>query len=162
MPQRSVPGAGWFRIGSGFFSLVCFTRAIAYSAVFGPAHESPGPMLMTDGGRNLPWFAAAWAVIGVVLAWEGVTGKIRRGLPLMAAMMTMWGASYVAAWFISDLDSPDWITACLYIFIAAGLGSVGVAMTRTLAWAVSVVRQAVTGAVPVQRRGDGSAADPRH
>lgn len=120
------------RIGWGFFAALCFSRAITYSSLFGPAHDSVGPLLLTDDGQNLWWFALLWALIGVALSVEVITGRVAGSMMFMGALMVVWGGTYIADWISDYGHSPSLITACYYSLAGVGLVFVCLAASKLL------------------------------
>lgn len=134
------PAPGFIRWPVAFahlgFAVVALSRWIGYSNLISPAHESPGPAFLTDGGTLLPLWAGAWLITGALLIYEGLSGRPRVALILDAALMEVWGLSYFFAWAHSDFASHDWITGSLYC--GSGLGVAGAAIG--LIWLIQWVQ----------------------
>lgn len=136
--MRTTPAPRFIRVPVALahvgFALVALSRWIGYSDIVSPAHESPGPRFLTDGGTLLPLWAGAWLIAGVLLLYEGLTGSPRVALFLYAALLEVWGGSYWAAWVQSGLDSPDWLTGSLYCGSGLGVAAAGVGLIWLIQW----------------------------
>ena len=138
--MRTTPAPRFIRVPVALahvgFAIVALSRWLGYSNIASPAHESPGPAFLTDGGTLLPLWAGAWLIAGVLSVYEGVTGRPRVALILAAALMEVWGLSYFFAWAHAEFASPDWITGALYC--GSGLGVAGSAIG--LIWLIQWVQ----------------------
>lgn len=138
MPRRSDTAAAFIRVPVALahlgFALVALSRWIGYSNLVSPAHESPGPAFLTDGGTLLPLWAGAWLITGALLLYEGLSGRPRVALILYAALAEVWGLSYVVAWVRSGLHSPDWLTGALYCGSGLGVAAVAVGLIWLIQW----------------------------
>lgn len=121
-----------FRLAWTSFAALCFSRAVAYSSLFGNYHDSPGPMLLTEDGKTLWWFALIWALLGLALMVEVITGKLAGSLAFMGAFMVVWASTYVADWVFHDGHSPSLITGCYYGLAGIGLSFVCLAVSKVM------------------------------
>lgn len=132
------PAPGFIRWPVAFahlgFAVVALSRWVGYSNLVSPAHESPGPRFLTDGGTLLPLWAGAWLITGALLIYEGVSGRPRVALILYAALAEVWGLSYVVAWVRSGFQSPDWLTGALYCGSGLGVAAAAVALVWLIQW----------------------------
>lgn len=138
--MRTTPAPRFIRVPIALAHLGCavvaLSRWIGYSNLVRPAHESPGPAFLTDGGTLLPLWAGAWLIAGILLLYEGATGKPRVALFFYAALLAVWGGSYWVVWVRSGGESPDWLTGALYC--GSGLGVAGAAIG--LSWLIQWVQ----------------------
>ena len=136
--MRTTPAPRFIRVPVALahvgFAIVALSRWLGYSNIAAPAHESPGPAFLTDGGTLLPLWAGAWLIAGALLLYEGLTGRPRVALFLYAALLEVWGGSYWVAWVRSGLDSPDWLTGSLYCGSGLGVASLGVGLVWLIQW----------------------------
>lgn len=123
------------------FAVVALSRWVGYSNLVSPAHESPGPAFLTDGGTLLPLWAGAWLITGALLLYEGATGRPRVALIIYASLAEVWGLSYLSVWVRSGFQSPDWLTGSLYCGSGLGVAAVAVGLIWLIQWVQ--VRQAL-------------------
>ena len=99
-------------------AVICFSRVIAYSEVFYPPHESPGPFFLTDEGKFLWMYVLFWGVAGVAAVRDA--GRARHGLaaPLFIGVCMVWGASYLAVLIYVNFDTFAWMMGLLYMGMA--------------------------------------------
>jgi hypothetical protein len=96
--------------------IVCSTRVIAYSPIWGGPHESSGPMFLTAGGSAMWLYVVLWGV-GAVLALVGIIrGKAGLAILWYVFLMLTWSAGYVGAWIAQEGDryTRAWMSAALY------------------------------------------------
>lgn len=151
--QGRPPGHWIVHLG---LALVCLTRAFAYSDWLTPPIDSPGPIFLTDDGQWLWVYALLWLAAGLVAAWDGIRGRTGWGVPIFIGITAVWGGSYAGAWWVSDLQSPDWLTAALYwgTSLAVAGGHLTVShLEEQLARYAEEMRQA-TGPIEVRSRPD--------
>lgn len=116
------------------FALVALSRWIGYSNLVSPAHESPGPAFLTDGGTLLPLWAGAWLIAGALLLYEGAMGRPRVSLFFYAALLEVWGGSYFFAWAHSGFNSPYWLTGALYCGSGLGVAGASIGLIWMIQW----------------------------
>lgn len=108
----------WVRMAYIAMAVICFSRVIAYSEVFFPPHESPGPFFLTDEGTFLWMYVLFWGVAGVAAVWDAWRAKHGSAAPLFIGVCAVWGASYIAAWIYANFDTAAWMTGLLYMGMA--------------------------------------------
>lgn len=159
--MRTTPAPRFIRVPVALahlgFAIVALSRWLGYSDLVSPAHESPGPAFLTDGGTLLPLWAWAWLIAGVLLLYEGLTGRPRVALFFSAALLEVWGGSYWVVWVRSGGESHDWLTGSLYC--GSGLGVAGAAIG--LIWLIQWVqaRQALDTGIIHADQGPGGEGD---
>ena len=85
---------------------------MAYSPLLGGPHESTGPLVLTNDGEWMPFYAAAWAMLAVASLVCVVRGSGSWPVLGFATMMGIWGGGYAVAWAV--LHDASWMTAALY------------------------------------------------
>lgn len=136
--MRTTPAPRFIRVPIALahlgFAIVALSRWLGYSSIASPAHESPGPAFLTDGGTLLPLWAGAWLIAGALLLYEGLTGRPRMALFFYASLLEVWGGSYWVAWAHSGFHSPNWLTGSLYCGSGLGVASLGVGLVWLIQW----------------------------
>lgn len=136
--MRTTPAPRFIRVPVALahlgFAVVALSRWIGYSNLVSPAHESPGPAFLTDGGTLLPLWAGAWLIAGILLLYEGATGKPRVALFFYAALLAVWGGSYWVVWVRSGGESPDWLTGALYCGNGLGVAGAAIGLIWLIQW----------------------------
>lgn len=108
----------WNRLAYIAMAVICFSRVIAYSQVFHPPHEPPGPFFLTDEGTFLWMYILFWGVAGVAAVWDAWRAKHGSAAPLFIGVCMVWGASYITAWIYANVDTFAWMTGLLYMGMA--------------------------------------------
>lgn len=132
-------------------ALICFTRAIAYSDVLRPPHDSPGPLFLTDEGRFLGVYVGLWVLVGVLAIVDAVRGRPVWAVPAFIGIMTVWGLSYLGAWVHAHFDTVSWMTGCLYLGVAGltlGAHLITAALEEQVAGLRDAMHARITG--PIQ------------
>ena len=112
------------RVVHGAMALICLTRAIAYSDLLQPPHDSPGPLFLSGGGAYLWAYALLWMVVGVLGVVDTIRARLGWGVPAFIGITTVWGLSYLGAWSAAGFDTISWLTGILYLGLASiGLGA---------------------------------------
>ncbi|WP_178945892.1 hypothetical protein [Kocuria sp. TGY1127_2] len=128
--------------------LIGGSSAFAYSGLFIPPVDSPGPLFLTDDGTLLWVYALAWLVVTVLAGLDFVLNKTTWSVPAFIGILTVWGLSYVGAWIVGNSDRDPWKTALLYLGFAAFVLGKHLEVTRyekQLTRANKRIVQAMTG-----------------
>lgn len=108
----------WNRLAYIAIVVICFSRVLAYSQVFFPPHDSPGPFFLTDEGRFLWLYVLFWGVVGVAAVWDAWRARHGLAAPLFIGVCVVWGVSYIGAWGYANFDTAAWMTGLLYMGMA--------------------------------------------
>lgn len=101
-------------LGNVAMLVTALSSALAYSGVFFPPIESPGPWVASDDGRFLSLYAAGWLLAGIAVAVDMLRARLNWGVTLFTAMSALWTWANIKAWVVVDFHSHDWKTATLY------------------------------------------------
>lgn len=138
-------------------ALVCFSRAFAYSNFLTPAVSSPGPIFLTDDGQWLWVYVLMWLTVGTVAVVEAVRPRSTWTLPAFVGIMTVWGLSYIGAWLFDNAERDPWMTAFLYLGVAAFALGAHLRVTfqeRKVAHLTERIGARITGSVNQVRKGN--------
>lgn len=100
-------------IHAGIFA-GALTRAVAYAPLPGGPHEATGPVVLSDDGKYLPLYAAAWALSAVLSLIWAIRGRGGFAILFFAFLLGTWALGYAAAWIMAGFDGPSWMTFFLY------------------------------------------------
>lgn len=108
------------RLAHAGVAVIALSRAWGYSPWYD--YSATGPVALTGGHPAwLTLYAGLWALCGVLAIADMIEKRTRWAVPMMIGLLTVWGMSYVAAWYKVDFQSEDWLTACLYLGFALTL-----------------------------------------
>lgn len=131
-------------------AVVALSRAWGYSPWYD--YSATGPVALTGGHPLwLTLYAGMWALCGVLALADMVAGRTRWGVPMLIGVLTVWGMSYVAAWYKADFSSEDWLTASLYLGVSLTLAGKHIkvaALTERLYKFTEFMVSGDTGALP--------------
>lgn len=113
-----VSGALYDKMAGLAIAFIALTRFWAYSSTFSPPHEAPAIVVLTDGGKYLPFFALLWLTVGLWALFDAFIKDTGWSEALFLALMLVWGGGYLAAWIGMGRITPDWMSATLYIGVA--------------------------------------------
>jgi hypothetical protein len=123
--QRLPPITGRQRLGRLGLAMICVGHGIGYLIAPPRAGVLPfGLDLISASGRLVPWWGAAWLVLGLLVLLAAVRSRAGWGAVAVTSALSMfWGLAYLAGFILAAVlpDVPDnrsYIVSTLYIGLA--------------------------------------------